>query len=58
MFEVRFESSSYTVNESAGFLQVCLEVFDSSEIAPGITVSLHIVEVSDEPLGISITTFS
>lgn len=52
VLELRFESTSYSVNESAGTLEICLEVFDSAEIAPSVSVDVYIVEVSDEPLGI------
>lgn len=52
VLELRFESTSYSVNESAGSLEICLEVFDSAEIAPSVSVDVYIVEVSDEPLGI------
>ena len=51
MFEVNFESSTYTVNETAGTLTVCLEKGDIVDIAPGIIIEINLIEVSDEPLG-------
>ena len=51
MFEVNFESSTYTVNGTAGTLTVCLEKGDIVDIAPGIIIEINLIEVSDEPLG-------
>ena len=52
VFELQFESSFYEVSESAGSLEVCLQVIETSEVATGVAVDVLIVEVSDEPLGI------
>ena len=52
VFELQFESSFYEVSESAGILEVCLQVIETSEVAIGVAVDVLIVEVSDEPLGI------
>ena len=43
--------SSYRVNESAGSVQICVEKVGSAEIAPGVTVNIVVVEISDKHLG-------
>ena len=51
VLEVQFDRSSYRVNESAGSVQICVEKVGSAEIAPGVTVKIVVVEVSDKHLG-------
>ena len=48
---MKFEHSLYTVNESVGRLDVCLQRLDSAIIAPGVTIPLLIEELSSENLG-------
>ena len=51
MLEVQLNRSSYRVNESAGFTVVCLERVGSATIAPGVTIDMFLMEVSDKHLG-------
>ena len=55
VFEVRFESSTYTVSESVGTQTICLEKVDAVDIAPGTIIDINLQEVSDEPLGMCIS---
>ena len=51
VLEMQFDRSSYRVNESAGSVQICVEKVGSAEIAPGVTVNIVVVEISDKHLG-------
>ena len=46
-----FNMSSYRVNESAGIMEICLVRVGSATIAPGVTIDMFLVEVSDKHLG-------
>ena len=51
VLEMQFDRPSYRVNESAGSVLICVEKVGSAEIAPGLTVNIVVVEVSDKHLG-------
>ena len=50
---VSFEETEYTVSETVGTLQICLEYIGEigAGLAPGVEVEINIIDLSDDSLG-------
>ena len=50
---VNFEETTYTVSETVGTLQICLEHIGEigASLARGVEVEINIIDLSDDSLG-------